>query len=178
MVDYSGDSHSADQCPGNDHLDNVHPGDHHSGDKHPEDEHQEGEDSEEELSESEHSVSERKEEEEEELEESEEEEEEFKEEWYEYLGIDAQEYNSKDDSDSDSDYGWKDDGKERTFPKFMQLPTEIRMMIWQKALPKGRTLRIAPPSDDIDQWGLPREMFAPKILNPERFKTMPLAGVC
>ncbi|KAI0096779.1 hypothetical protein GGR51DRAFT_578615 [Nemania sp. FL0031] len=178
MAGSLGDNHLGDKCSGGDHLEklspeeansgsvtskNVYPGDDCSGDKYLEHEHlEDGHLEEEQLSgserpESEYSV-------------DEEEENVNNEEWYKYLGIDAPDDNSKDNSDSD--YDWDDDDEERTFPKFMKLPPGIRMMIWRKALPNGRILRTAPPSEDIEQWGLPREMFAPEILNPG------LAGVC
>ncbi|KAJ8122934.1 hypothetical protein ONZ43_g995 [Nemania bipapillata] len=124
-------------------------------------------------------------------EEDEEEEEEDEDWWESYdIGDSAEECDGSEDDDGDgsdngSDEGFDfeggdryEDGSERTFHQFMNLPPEIRRMIWRFALPKGRVLRICSPDPSVDQWRLPREMFAPDILNPDRFATMPLAGVC
>ncbi|KAI0487419.1 hypothetical protein F4859DRAFT_509988 [Xylaria cf. heliscus] len=97
--------------------------------------------------------------------------------------------------------------KERTFHQFLSLPAELRLIIWEYALPKGRVLRICPNEDTddeyededddeeqydnyyygecskykkkgIDQWGFPTSCYAPEILNPKKFLTFPLAAVC
>ncbi|KAI1156273.1 hypothetical protein F4825DRAFT_476222 [Nemania diffusa] len=169
MADHSGD----------DHLGNEHPGVDHVGDNPAEDDHSEDEQSEEEQSEEE----EPEEEPEEEEPEEEESEEEVHEEWYEYLGLGDMEEKAgfnDDDYDDASDFSFEYDPEddERTFPKFMELPPELRRMIWKKALPKGRILRICPPLEIYDKWKFPREMLAPDILNPESFEDFPLAAVC
>lgn len=91
------------------------------------------------------------------------------------------------------------------FPKFLLLPAELRLIIWEYALPEGRVLRIVPneETDDeeddeeddedndeddydynddkkykkkgIDQWGFPTCCYAPEILNPGKFVDFPLA---
>ncbi|KAI8951577.1 hypothetical protein F4801DRAFT_601159 [Xylaria longipes] len=94
--------------------------------------------------------------------------------------------------------------KEYSFPNFLRLPAELRLIIWEYALPKGRTLRICPNEDTddedegdddeeygnpyqddyrkkkkgIDQWGFPSCCYAPEILNPGKFLTFPLAAAC
>ncbi|KAI1755848.1 hypothetical protein F4782DRAFT_550979 [Xylaria castorea] len=95
--------------------------------------------------------------------------------------------------------------KERSFHKFLLLPAELRLIIWEYALPDERTIRICPNEDTddedddeddeneygnpyqmegrskrkgIDQWGFPSCCYAPEILNPAKFLTFPLAGVC
>ncbi|KAI0543353.1 hypothetical protein F4679DRAFT_590568 [Xylaria curta] len=95
-----------------------------------------------------------------------------------------------------------------SFPKFMLLPTELRLIIWEYALPDPRTLRVClnPDSDDddddddddededkedraerrrkkgFDQQGFPSFYpsccYAPEILNPGKFLDFPLAAVC
>ncbi|KAI0440039.1 hypothetical protein F4803DRAFT_553502 [Xylaria telfairii] len=90
------------------------------------------------------------------------------------------------------------------FPKFLLLPAELRLIIWEYALPEGRVLRIVPneETDDedddegndeddydyndykkynkkgIDQWGFPTCCYAPEILNAGKFVDFPLAQVC
>ncbi|TRX98478.1 hypothetical protein FHL15_000552 [Xylaria flabelliformis] len=116
------------------------------------------------------------------------------------VGSSEEEYIDKDDTAQDEE----EVVKPSSFPKFMLLPIELRLVIWEYALPEPRTLRVCPKpeTDDEDededddddekeyvhpyerrftqkdQWGLPSSAYAPEILNPEKFWTFPLAAVC
>ncbi|KAI1120771.1 hypothetical protein F5Y10DRAFT_117234 [Nemania abortiva] len=185
MADYSGDSRSEDQHPGD-----VRPGDEHpenelSDEESSEKEHSEEEDPEEDQSDEDQSDEDQSDSHvdsdvpaEDSDEDSDKDSDDYDGNWYDYLGIDSERNDGSKESDPDFRWGWADIEDERTFPRFMQLPAELRLMIWRMALPKPRCLHIAPQIDDWQQWRLPREMFAPDVLNPGRFETMPLAEVC
>ncbi|KAI1164920.1 hypothetical protein F5B18DRAFT_670544 [Nemania serpens] len=65
--------------------------------------------------------------------------------------------------------------RDMTFPQFTRLPPELRLMIWELALPDRRILCSCPYPLAIDPWIIDYDSYAPEILNPSTFQPFPLA---